>query len=206
MSGQGRRGRGLRLSGLIVALALGAAVLVLALAASTPRVPHAAGSLLAAAEPPAQAINAGSAASLSAPFTRSIASSSSNPYRVGVIVLGFRPGVSTGRQHAIERAAGGQGARRLGPAIKPVGHGRVSTQEFISPFALRVPASQELAVAARLRHDPAVAYAEPNYLQQGTATATPTDPSFALQWGAYNTGQAIRSQNGNEELGAWEGG
>src|ERR1700682_2410059 len=121
MSGQGCRGRGLCLSGLIVALALGAAVLVLALAPSRPRAdaPPAAG-LPTSAETPAPAINTGSAASLNPPFTRSIASSSSNPYRAGVIVLGFRPGVSTGRQHAIERAAGGHGDSRPRPALKPV--------------------------------------------------------------------------------------
>ena len=56
----------------------------------------------------------------------------------------------------------------------------------------------------RLRRDPGVAYAEPNYLERGSAT--PNDPSFPLQWGDQNTGQSIPKQNGNEELEAPENG
>src|SRR5687767_10139683 len=40
---------------------------------------------------------------------------------------------------------------------------------------------------ARLRADPSVAYAEPNYTLH--ANRTPDDPRFAEQWGLHNTGQ-----------------
>jgi hypothetical protein len=57
-----------------------------------------------------------------------------------------------------------------------------------------------LAAVRRLRSAPGVAYAEPDYLMQ--ASAAPNDPSFALQWGSQNSGQAIPTQNANEELGS----
>lgn len=43
-------------------------------------------------------------------------------------------------------------------------------------------------LVTRLEADPAVAYAEPNYLRY--LAAVPNDPSFAQQWGLHNTGQA----------------
>jgi len=116
------------------------------------------------------------------------------------VLVGFRSGVSAAQRHAIERAAGAEGSRRLGPVIKPVGHGRV----YLAPFELWVPNTQVFSVVDRLRRDASVAYAEPNYLEQGSAT--PNDPSFSLQWGDENTGQAIPFQNENEELGAAENG
>jgi subtilisin family serine protease len=121
-------------------------------------------------------------------------------YRPDEVLLAFRAGVSASHQRAIERAAGGAGARRLGPAIKPAGRGRVRGAEYLAPLELRVSGSKLDVALARLRSDPAVAYAEPNYLQHGDAT--PNDPSFSLQWGDSNTGQAIPTQNQEEVLGA----
>jgi subtilisin family serine protease len=140
------------------------------------------------------------------PGRRALASSSAparlgpDQFRPGTVLVGFRPGVSAGQRGAIARAVGAYGARRLGPAIKPVGNGRVASQAFIAPFELRVPDGKVLSVVSRLRRDRAVAYAEPNYLQSGTAT--PNDPSFSEQWAFSNTGQAIPTQNAEEELGA----
>ena len=149
---QGCRGTGLGRSAAIAALVLGVALLALAVAPSRPLAgSHRAASLRAPATASSQSSGSGPSPSLSAPFARSLPSSRSNPYRAGDVILAFRPGVSTARQHAIERAAGGSAATRLGPAIKPVGHGRVGTQEFISPMKLRVPATRELAVTEVMR-------------------------------------------------------
>jgi subtilisin family serine protease len=131
---------------------------------------------------------------------RPLAAAKTTPYRQGVVLVGFRSGVSAARRSADERSAGAASARRLGPAVAAVGRGRVTTQEFLSPFVLHVPAGQELATIERLRHDPAVAYAEPNYIL--SASATPNDPSFSVQWGDSNAGQEITSQEINEQLGA----
>jgi Subtilase family len=128
------------------------------------------------------------------------AATGATPYRHGEILVGFRAGVSAAQRQAIELAAGGEAPRRLGPAIKAEGRGRVTTEEFLAPFVLHVPANRELAVIERLRRDPSVAYAEPNYVL--SATAAPNDPSFNLQWGDNNTGQEIITQEINEQLGA----
>ncbi len=104
------------------------------------------------------------------------------PFRPGVVLVGFRPGVTVGERYAIERAAGGDGARHLGPLIRPAGHGPVTGQEFLEPLKLQVPAAQVLAVVRRLRRSRAVAYAEPDYLMQAQR-GRPNDPSFPLQWG-----------------------
>jgi subtilisin family serine protease len=130
------------------------------------------------------------------------ASSTSAPdrFRLGVVLVGFRAGVTGGQRYAIERAAGGQGASYLGPPIRAARRpGTASARAFISPLKLRVPSSQVLAVVRRLRRNPNVAYAEPDYLM--SASATPNDPSFPLQWGSYNTGQSIPNQGADEKVG-----
>jgi thermitase len=130
----------------------------------------------------------------------------SAPYRQGVVLVGFRPGVSTKRLHAIERAAGVQDARRLGPSIvtaRGPGAHRAAGQ-LISPFEVRVPDLNVLSAVRRLRRHGAVAYAEPDYLMR--ESAVPNDPSFALQWGSSNTGQAIPTQESEELLGPPVGG
>jgi len=52
---------------------------------------------------------------------------------------------------------------------------------YDSPVQLwRVPQGQELVLIERLKADPAVEYAEPNYLYH--AIASPNDPSYSKQW------------------------
>ncbi len=120
-------------------------------------------------------------------------------FRPRAVLVGFRSGVSGSQRHAIERAAGAYAARRLGPPIKPAGRGRVRGQEYIAPFELQVPNGEVGTVVRRLRSSDAVAYAEPDYLMQGTAT--PDDPSFGLEWPASNAGQMIPTQEAEEALG-----
>jgi subtilisin family serine protease len=130
---------------------------------------------------------------------RPLTMAKSTPYRQGVVLVGFHGGVSTHQRQDDERSAGAAGDRRLGPAIRAAGRGRITTQEYLAPYLLHVPAGRELATIDRLRHDPTVAYAEPDYVL--SASATPNDPSFALQWGDSNTGQAITTQEINEQQG-----
>ncbi|HEY5298294.1 MAG TPA: S8 family serine peptidase [Verrucomicrobiae bacterium] len=47
------------------------------------------------------------------------------------------------------------------------------------------------ALLAELRADPAVEFAEPNYLRYVNDLRTPNDPYFSLQWSLKNTGQSI---------------
>jgi subtilisin family serine protease len=121
------------------------------------------------------------------------------PFRPGVVLVGFRPGVSVGQQYTIERRAGGSGARHLGPSIKPAGEGRAGRHPLLAPLELRVGGTQVLAAIRRLRRNRAVAYAEPDYLMR--ASAQPNDPSFSQQWASSNTGQSIPTQEAEEILG-----
>ncbi|HEV7528598.1 MAG TPA: S8 family serine peptidase, partial [Solirubrobacteraceae bacterium] len=125
--------------------------------------------------------------------------SSHAPYRAGAVLVSFRPGVSGASQTTIERAAGALDARRLGPAVRRVGAAGAGRQLASAPILLRVPSSGVLSAVRTLRGDPHVAYAEPDYLMH--ASATPNDPSFALQWAANNTGQSIPTQNAEEVQG-----
>src|SRR5271167_889342 len=119
-------------------------------------------------------------------------------YVPGDVVLAFRAGASEAQRRSIERAVGVLSAKHLGPRIKPVGHGRATGPEYLEPLELRVARAQTLAVIERLQRYAAVAYAEPNYLQQ--ATGVPEDPYFGKQWGSNNTGQSIPTQNNEETV------
>jgi thermitase len=149
----------------------------------------------------------GSAGGSSTPVSAStpVSSSAPDPFRSGIVLVAFRSGVSVGERYAIERAAGGEGASRLGPSIDPArgkdaGASATNGAQYLSPLKLHVPAGQVLAVVRRLRRDRRVAYAEPDYLM--SASAVPNDASFGLQWADHNTGQAIPTQESEEILGA----
>jgi subtilisin family serine protease len=101
-----------------------------------------------------------------------VAGSAAGPYREGHVLVGFRPGVSALRERQLERRAGAVEARRLGVAV-----------------LLRVPRGGVPGVIGRLRRDPAVRYAEPDYVVG--SSAMPNDPEFGLQWGLQNTGQVV---------------
>jgi thermitase len=155
----------------------------------------------AAPAPSAAAAGAILAASPGLASTGPVVPGSPNPYSADAVLVGFRSGVPTGERYAIERAAGGEGATRLGPAIAPAARGAVAATgaQYLSPLKLRVRAGDVPAVIRRLRRSRAVAYAEPDYLM--SASATPNDPSFSLQWGDSNTGQPIPTQESEEVLG-----
>jgi Subtilase family len=117
-----------------------------------------------------------------------------------VVILGFHPRVSVVAERAIERAVHASGVEQLGPTVLPVReHGVLRVAP--TPLLLYVPGGDVGAISRRLDEQRAVAYAEPDYLL--SASATPNDASFALQWGDSNTGQSIPTQSGNEkeELG-----
>jgi subtilisin family serine protease len=71
--------------------------------------------------------------------------------------------------------------------------------------------STKLSTAALLKEllaEPAVAFAEPNYLRYTSDLPMPNDPRFKFLWGLRNTGQAVNGINGttNDDIGflrAW---
>jgi subtilisin family serine protease len=121
-----------------------------------------------------------------------------DPFRQGVILIGFHSGVSIARQHAIERRAGAQSVSRLGPAVRQIRR-RTALPSLVAPLLMKVERTGVLAAIRRLRGDPALAYAEPDYTMH--ASAVPNDPFFPAQWGDRNTGQAVPGQESEELLG-----
>ncbi len=101
-----------------------------------------------------------------------IASNAAGPYADDHVLVGFKRGTSASSQSSIENAAGAIRARKLGTGdLLTVQHGDVES------------------VIERLKRDPAVRYAEPDYVMQ--ASGVPNDPQFGLQWGLQNTGQVV---------------
>ncbi|HEY4450506.1 MAG TPA: S8 family serine peptidase [Solirubrobacteraceae bacterium] len=209
MGGHGRRSwRGAHRRLGVLALLLGATVLAFQLAAGHGgRV--SAGVAASASAGTGTLAGAGTltAASAGSPSTRPLpqagASAASGGeaarFNAGIVLLGFRPGVSAASRRAIERAVGASAEKRLGPALRPVST-HSSVPALPTPLELRVPGGGVLAAVERLRRFHQVAYAEPDYVMH--ASAAPNDPSFGVQWGDSNTGQAIPTQEGNEVLGA----
>lgn len=95
--------------------------------------------------------------------------------RDGMLVR-FRPGV--GRAE-VERALATCGAQEVG--VIP----------GIDVHRLRIPAGSSLSAGIeRMRRDPRVAYAEPDYCLH-LASTVPADPYFSYQWALRNTGQIL---------------
>jgi subtilisin family serine protease len=103
--------------------------------------------------------------------------SARGPYRDGRVLVGFKRGASSVRQLAMARGAGAVWVRRLGVDV-----------------LLGVPSGGVFTAIARLRSDPAVRFAEPDYVME--SSGVPNDPGFGLQWGLQNTGQTVNKTAG----------
>ena len=102
------------------------------------------------------------------------------PYRDGVVLVGFKPGGSANRHQAIA-AAGATRSRRLAPTIR----------------LLHVRRGHVSAAVRALRQRRGVRYAEPDYLmREAAAPNEPNDLSFGLQWALENTGQTVNGSYG----------
>jgi subtilisin family serine protease len=91
----------------------------------------------------------------------------------GELIVRYKNGVSQSRREQAESAI---------PSLARVQH-----LTLIGADHLRVSAISADEALARLRANPDVAYAEPNYYVY--AQMIPNDPSFAQLWGMKNTGQ-----------------
>lgn len=123
--------------------------------------------LVLAATPPAWAI---------APSGSSAASSATDArwYRPGEVLVKYRARASAPAASALKDAHGFVAKQTLLD-------GRMD--HLVLPSAMDVPGA-----IAMLSADPAVEYAEPNFLRFPDAVI-PNDPQFAQQWGLRNTGQ-----------------
>jgi len=76
-------------------------------------------------------------------------------------------------------------------------HGLTAKKKLpaIGATVYKLPQGMDVQAALNLlKNDPRVAYAEPNYYAR--PTANPNDPSFPVQWGLNNTGQAVLGVTG----------
>ena len=104
----------------------------------------------------------------------------------GELIVGFEDGVS-GRKQRRALARADVAAKR----------------EFdrIDAALVSVRADRLEATLARLKADPRVRYAEPNYrVQAADHGASPNDPSFHQQWGLDNFGQAVNGSAGTADV------
>jgi hypothetical protein len=91
------------------------------------------------------------------------------------VLVGFDAGIPKAVERSLEASAGGRERAVVGAAT----------------HLLQVPPGRVLATVATLARDPAVRYAEPDWML--AADQVPTDPGFANEWGLYNTGQPINT-------------
>jgi thermitase len=122
-------------------------------------------------------------------------------YRPGIVIVGFRPGVTPAQRRTVQRAAWAQSAHPLGIAAGSVGSvdaGLRLRRRLGSRFTLRVPASRVMAAVRLLRrYRRLVRFAEPDYLLRASAAQRlPNDPLFSQQWGSLNTGQSVNGSTG----------
>ena len=94
-------------------------------------------------------------------------------YRQGVVLVKFKSGTTGKEREAFHQRNGTRKERE---------YARLRLER------VRVKPGETVKEAVgRLQKDPAVEYAEPDYIQ--TIQATPIDPSFIEQWALSNTGQ-----------------
>jgi subtilisin family serine protease len=119
----------------------------------------------------------------------------------GELIVKYRAD-ATAAEHGRARAAV---RARSAASLSRTAHARVAGH--IELMTLPAAASTQAALAV-LRRDPAVEYAEPNWIY--THAAAPDDPFFAQQWGLENTGQAVNGLRGIADadvdaIEAWDG-
>jgi fibronectin type 3 domain-containing protein/subtilisin family serine protease len=107
------------------------------------------------------------------------------PERIpGEILVGFKRSVAEAERAEALSAVGATDRKRR-------------RLERIAVKLISVDPDRVDAVVKRLRHDPRIRYAEPNYVL--TANAVPNDASFPQLWGLHNTGQNVNGTAGTAD-------
>lgn len=108
----------------------------------------------------------------------------------GELIVKFRANAATGEKARARGRAAAAPVTELSPAARARTLGGIEL--------VRVAAGTPLdAAIARLQSDPAVEYAEPNWIYQHAST--PNDPSFPVQWNLENTGQLVSGARGTAD-------
>ena len=116
------------------------------------------------------------------------------PHQAGELLIKFRDGADVATQDSLRRAIGAQKAETVRG-----GRGELAL--------MRLPIGTDMASAVRiLSANPAVEYAEPNWIYNHTAVSN--DPLYTngSLWGMYSTGSSPANQFGSQAAAAWAAG
>ena len=118
-------------------------------------------------------------------------------HQAGELIVKFRDGSSAADQDTVRR---GLGAQKL-ETLRAGRSGRGETA------LMRLPAGASLADTVRvLSANPAVEYAEPNWIYQHAATSNDTYYSSGQLWGMYGNASTPANQFGSQAAEAWAAG
>ncbi|MFC0679158.1 S8 family peptidase [Lysobacter korlensis] len=118
-------------------------------------------------------------------------------HQAGELLVKFRDGSTTADQAAVRQ---GLGASKV-DTVRP-GNGRVGGMSL-----LKLPAGTSVAAAVHaLSKDPAVEYAEPNWVYQHRATSNDTYVTNGSLWGMYGDASTPANQYGSQAAEAWSRG
>ena len=110
------------------------------------------------------------------------------------VLVGFEPGTSD--------EARGRAARSVSAERRDVVFGGRGSYERVELLKLPRGSSNSQAVG-RLKQDPAVAYAEPNWIQRPAATSNDTYFTNGSLWGMYGDASAPANRYGSQAAEAW---
>jgi subtilisin family serine protease len=115
----------------------------------------------------------------------------------GQLIVKFRDGTTAAQQDTLRRGMGAQKAS----VVRRGGQGRGEIA------LLDLPAGSSLADAVRVMSaNPAVEYAEPNWLYHHSATSNDTYYTNGSLWGMYGDGSSPANQYGSQAAEAWAAG
>jgi len=107
-------------------------------------------------------------------------------YVPGEVIVKFYDSASKATVAAAHALAGGQTMKSFAGGVDKFDHLKLGQGENVED------------VLAKYRQNPAVEYAEPNYIHQ--LTAIPNDTQFTSLWGLHNTGQNVNGTAGAADV------
>lgn len=118
-------------------------------------------------------------------------------HETGELIVKFRDGASAADQDAVRRAIGAQ-------KVDVVRAARAGKNEMA---LMRMPVIADMAATIRtLSLNPAVEYAEPNWIYQHTAVSNDTYYTNGSLWGMYGDASSPANQYGSQAAEAWAAG
>lgn len=122
---------------------------------------------------------------------------SGRAHETGELIVKFRDGASAADQDAVRRVIGAQ-------KVGVVRAARAGKNEMA---LMRMPVVADMAATIRtLSMNPAVEYAEPNWIYQHTAVSNDTYYTNGSLWGMYGDASSPANQYGSQAAEAWAAG